>query len=428
MSPQHYNVLYYGDTNPATIHVSELQPNVTESILLDIFKATGSIYNIRIIQDPDSGTNTTAYITYQDSQDAKRAQMDLNRYPIFGRPCHITQSLPKPTTTPTTILLISNLSTLNLEQIQKHFSTYGPIHSCYWLHNHQHKALIQFADPTSADRALQTTHQIDSTTHLHVRPYEPESTFRKIIMTNIDVQPNSTTQLKLLCETVGEVVWIRLERFGHHYRHAVIKYRHPNQARRALIELWGRLLNGQRVLVVKAPPDHVVFVSVSRVPSDWREEDLRTVFHGVKVVSVHWAPCSRSALFAFETGEAAAMAVMAVQHVLVVRMARPEHPWAVWLQQVQASPIYDALCRACRALVSYSVDIQKQILAERLYPLVLERVPEFDQHVTWILLEQMSILETLVLIHDLNWLTDKIQEIMYSVLTMQQQRIQPIPI
>ncbi|CAE6475635.1 unnamed protein product, partial [Rhizoctonia solani] len=84
-----------GVTGPptASLHVSELDPSVSEAILFEIFNMIGPVASIRVCRDAATRRSLGyAYVNYINAADGERALNQLNYFSIKNRPCRIKWS------------------------------------------------------------------------------------------------------------------------------------------------------------------------------------------------------------------------------------------------------------------------------------------------------------------------------------------------
>ena len=74
----------------ASLYVGDLNKDVGEQHLFDIFSVVGAIDSIRVLRDHVSRVSLGyAYVNFSSAQDAERAVDTLNYYVIKGRPLRI---------------------------------------------------------------------------------------------------------------------------------------------------------------------------------------------------------------------------------------------------------------------------------------------------------------------------------------------------
>lgn len=84
-----------GITGPMRLYVGSLHFNITEDMLRGIFEPFGRIEKIELMRDPENNRSKGyGFITFFDSDDAKKALDQLNGFELAGRPMkvnHVTE-------------------------------------------------------------------------------------------------------------------------------------------------------------------------------------------------------------------------------------------------------------------------------------------------------------------------------------------------
>ncbi|CAI2738182.1 unnamed protein product [Dicrocoelium dendriticum] len=80
---------------PMKLYIGSLHYNITEEMLKGIFEPFGKIDDIKLIKDPATGRSQGyGFVTYNNSDDAKKALDQLNGFELAGRPMkvnHVTE-------------------------------------------------------------------------------------------------------------------------------------------------------------------------------------------------------------------------------------------------------------------------------------------------------------------------------------------------
>ncbi|XP_012880907.1 PREDICTED: probable RNA-binding protein 23 isoform X1 [Dipodomys ordii] len=91
------NNLQKGSGGPMRLYVGSLHFNITEDMLRGIFEPFGKIDNIVLMKDSDTGRSKGyGFISFSDSECARRALEQLNGFELAGRPMrvgHVTERL-----------------------------------------------------------------------------------------------------------------------------------------------------------------------------------------------------------------------------------------------------------------------------------------------------------------------------------------------
>lgn len=89
------STLQRGNVGPMRLYVGSLHFNITEDMLKGIFEPFGKIDKIELIKDMETNRSKGyGFITFHDSEDAKKALEQLNGFELAGRPMkvgHVTE-------------------------------------------------------------------------------------------------------------------------------------------------------------------------------------------------------------------------------------------------------------------------------------------------------------------------------------------------
>lgn len=118
----------------ASLYVGDLHPDVTESILFDLFNRVGPVASIRVCRDAVTRRSLGyAYVNFHNVQDAERALDTMNFTDINSKPCRIMWSQRDPSLRKTGLgnVFVRNLApTVDNKGLYDTFSVFGNILSC----------------------------------------------------------------------------------------------------------------------------------------------------------------------------------------------------------------------------------------------------------------------------------------------------------
>ncbi|GKU98919.1 hypothetical protein SLEP1_g11854 [Rubroshorea leprosula] len=119
---------------PTSLYVGDLEHNVTDSQLYDLFSRVGQVVSVRVCRDLATRRSLGyGYVNYGNDNEAARALDELNFSPINGKPIRIMYSHRDPTVRKSGAgnIFIKNLDkAIDNKALHDTFSTFGSILSC----------------------------------------------------------------------------------------------------------------------------------------------------------------------------------------------------------------------------------------------------------------------------------------------------------
>ncbi|CEP23444.1 PAB1 [Cyberlindnera jadinii] len=192
----------------ASLYVGELEPNVSEATLFEVFTAIGPVSSIRVCRDAVTKRSLGyAYVNFDDPKDGQKAIDELNYSPVNGRPMRIMLSQRDPSLRRSGAgnIFIKNLdAAIDNKALHDTFSTFGRILSCKVATDLDGKSkgfgFVHYETAEAAEAAIEAVNGMDLNGQIvyvakHLSREERESkanaieeTFTNVYVKNIDLE------------------------------------------------------------------------------------------------------------------------------------------------------------------------------------------------------------------------------------------------
>ncbi|KAK6136887.1 hypothetical protein DH2020_029373 [Rehmannia glutinosa] len=184
-----------------SLYVGDLDANVTDSQLYDLFSQIGDVVSVRVCRDLTSRLSLGyGYVNYGNPQHAERALEELNFTPLGGKPIRIMYSHRDPSVRRSGAgnIYIKNLDKeIDHKALHETFSSFGNILSCKVATDAYGQSMgygfVQFASEESAQKAIEKLDgMLLNGKQVYVGPFlskqEREKSVEKAKFTNVFVK------------------------------------------------------------------------------------------------------------------------------------------------------------------------------------------------------------------------------------------------
>ena len=150
-------------TPNTSLYVGDLDNDVSEATLFDVFRDVGPVLSIRVCRDASTKKSLGyAYVNFQNPLDAEKAIENLNHTKINGRMCRIMWCRRDPSLRKSGAgnVFIKNLKEdIDNKALQDTFAQFGKILSCKVVTDDEGKSrgygFVHFQDDDAADKAVE---------------------------------------------------------------------------------------------------------------------------------------------------------------------------------------------------------------------------------------------------------------------------------
>ncbi|CAA0826461.1 Polyadenylate-binding protein 2 [Striga hermonthica] len=260
-----------GAPSVTSLYVGDLDANVSDSQLYDLFSQMGDVVSVRVCRDLTTrGSLGYGYVNFGNPQDAERALMELNFTPLNGKPIRVMYSHRDPSVRRSGAgnIYIKNLDKdIDHKALHDTFSAFGNILSCKVATDASGQSMgygfVQYASDESAQKAIEKLNgMLLNGKQVYVGPFlrkqEREMSKDKTKFTNVFVKnlSESTTEedlQKIFGEfgTITSTVVMKDED-GTSKCFGFVNFENPDEAARAVDSLNGATIEDREWFVGRA--------------------------------------------------------------------------------------------------------------------------------------------------------------------------------
>lgn len=155
-----------GGQQPRTLYVGNLDPQVTEELIVALFSQMGLVNGCKIIHEP--GSDPYCFVEFTDHQAAATALLTMNKRQCLGRELKVNWATspgaagPKQDTSKHYHIFVGDLSPeIETQQLREAFAPFGEISDCRVVRDPQTLkskgyGFVSFVKKTDAESAIQT--------------------------------------------------------------------------------------------------------------------------------------------------------------------------------------------------------------------------------------------------------------------------------
>jgi len=252
----------------ASLYVGDLDRDVTEAMLFEIFNQVGPVASIRVCRDAKLRRSLGyAYVNFHNAVDAERALDTLNNTPIKGRICRIMWSQRDPSLRKSGVgnVFIKNLDPqITHKELHDTFSIFGNILSCKVVMDENGNSLgygfVHFEGQESAEKAITKVNgMMVGSKKVFVAAFVPKKERQKqkeASWTNVfvkDLDGEMTREgLTDMFKDFGEVTSIFVTTDSKGRQFGFINFKNHEDAVRSVNEMNGKKVNNKPLYVGRA--------------------------------------------------------------------------------------------------------------------------------------------------------------------------------
>jgi len=255
----------------ASLYVGDLLPDVSEGHLFEIFNQVGAVASIRVCRDAITRRSLGyAYVNFHSTADAEEALEQLNNSSLKGRPCRIMWSQRDPSIRKSGVgnIFIKNLhKSIDHKALYDTFSAFGTILSCKVAtdENGESKGygFVHYETQEQSERAIEKVNQMMlERQQVYVGHFIP----KKERLKSREAQGFTNIYIKNLPDTVDEEGLrnlfsqfgpirsgvVMVDGNGKSKGFGFINFENPDQSRKAIEEMNGKVVSGKQIFVGRA--------------------------------------------------------------------------------------------------------------------------------------------------------------------------------
>lgn len=254
----------------ASLYVGDLNNDVTEALLFEIFNAVGPVASVRVCRDTATRRSLGyAYVNFHRVDDAERALDTMNFKNIRNRPCRIMWSHRDPSLRRSGVgnIFVKNLAkTIDNKSLYDTFSMFGNILSCKVAQNAKKESLgyafVHYESDEAAQNAIQRVDgKVIAGEKVSVAPFKSKSerneggkaTFTNLYIKNL---PDEFKQedLEKMFAKFGKITssTLQVDDEGKSRGFGFVSYEKPEQAQEAIAALHDTDMGEKKLYVSRA--------------------------------------------------------------------------------------------------------------------------------------------------------------------------------
>eukprot|EP01099_Mayorella_cantabrigiensis_P000500 TRINITY_DN1229_c0_g6_i1.p1 TRINITY_DN1229_c0_g6~~TRINITY_DN1229_c0_g6_i1.p1 ORF type:complete len:620 (+),score=132.34 TRINITY_DN1229_c0_g6_i1:142-2001(+) len=251
----------------ASLYVGDLHPDVTETLLFEIFKQVGAVASIRVCRDTITRRSLGyAYVNFHTVTDAEHALETLNFTLIKNRPCRIMWSYRDPSIRKSGLgnVFIKNLhKSIDNKTLYDTFISFGNILSCKVVTDENGVSrgygFVHYERQEEAEQAIsKVNNMLLSAKQVFVGHFIPKKEkshserFTNVYVKNLDPSIDES-ELKIIFSQFGTITQaVIMRENGSSRGFGFVNFSHPDEAKAAVTEMSGKELHGKLLYAGKA--------------------------------------------------------------------------------------------------------------------------------------------------------------------------------